>query len=239
MEAPSEQISLLLNLQQVDMTYLQTKKRFEELPQRAQILQIRQKQDEIAKKAQQVLAMREQAEKKIAGIEDEDQRLAEKIASIQKAIDEGTGDYRNLEAATKEMNGQTARREELVAELEVANANLEKVLAVARQVAAASDKLGQQENAAIESFRKEGTDLQQQMARLEAERKEVEALVEPGLLEEFRKTAKACAGVGIGVLSEDRCGICRQPIQESRMVELRSQAPLGRCPHCKRMLVVL
>lgn len=239
MDAPSEQIKLLLSLQQVDLTYLQTKKRFVELPQRAQILEIRKKKEQIAVKAKQVLEMREQAEKKIAGIVEEDERLAAKIAAIQGAIDEGKGDYRNLEAQTKEMKGQTARREQLMTDLEVANQSLEKVLLVARQVAAASEKLEQQESAAIESFRKDGTALQQQMARLEEERDETEAELEPELLSLFRKTANACAGVGIGVLSGDRCGVCRQPIQDSRMVELRAQAPLARCPHCKRLLVVL
>ena len=239
MDAPSDQLNLLLSLQQIDLAYLQAKKRFDELPQRAQILQIRQKKEQIAAKAQQVLAMREQAEKKIAAIEDEDERLVTKLASLQMSIDQGKGDYRSLEAQTKEMKGQSARRDQLMADLEVANQSLEKVLAVARQVAAASEKLNQQEAAAIESFRKDGVDLQQQMARLEAERGETQAQLDPDLLALFRKTAQANAGVGIGVLSGDRCGVCRQPIQDSRMVELRSQAPLARCPHCKRLLVVL
>lgn len=239
MEASSEQIGMLLSLQQVHMTLLQTKKRFDGLPQREQILQIRQKKEQIAAKTEQILAMRVQAEQKIAAIEDQDSELGQKIQSVQKAIDEGEGDFRNLEAQTKEMEALNLQRDGLVTSLEAANAALEKVQSFVEQVTTAAATLDQQEQAAIDSFRKEGTQLQQQMASLEAERKEVEADIDPDLLSVFRKTAAACAGVGIGVLSEDRCGICRQPIRESRMVTLRSQAPLGTCPHCKRLLVVL
>ena len=45
-------------------------------------------------------------------------------------------------------------------------------------------------------------------------------------------------GVAIGVLDDSRCGVCRMPIESGRLIDLRSQAPLGICPACKRLLVI-
>ncbi|MFR8300535.1 MAG: C4-type zinc ribbon domain-containing protein [Gordonibacter urolithinfaciens] len=45
--------------------------------------------------------------------------------------------------------------------------------------------------------------------------------------------------MAVGLLTEGRCGVCRTVIDGGRLIDLKAEAPLGTCPHCKRLLVVM
>ena len=238
MNVAQDQIQALLELQEVDREALRLQREFEGLPQRQKILDARAKRQQLAEKAEAVKKMHAAAEAKIQSIVDEDERLGVRMAEIQRDIDEAGGDFRNMEARSKELAGQTRRREALVPLLEQAEGELAKVEAVEGQLAAAIKKVDAAEASAIESFRRDGTELQMKMARAKAERDELAATVDADLIGRYGKIAQASGGVAIGVLADGRCGSCRAPIDDVRLVEVRRQAPLAICPHCKRMLVV-
>lgn len=238
MNAQPQDIEALLNLQQLDLETLKLQKQFEELPQRQKIVEAREKKQQLAQKLEAVDALLAKAEKAISDIIDKDQCLEKRQAEIQKDIDEAGGDFRNLEARTKELAAQGAQREKLIADLEHAEGEKAKVDAVKQQLLDAANLLARHENAAIESFKREGGALQQKIAAYQAKRKALAAEVDAELLRLYDRSAKASGGVAIGVLSGNRCGSCRAPIDDARMVDVRRQAPLATCPHCKRLLVI-
>lgn len=239
MQATTEDLTILLRMQQIDLELLKAKKKLEELPQRAAILASRQKKRAIEQKRDQVAELRAKAEAEAAKLEDEDADLAEKQRRVQETIDGARGDYRNVEAHAKELGGFAKRRNTLEEGLTKLGDELSKIEGVQAQVARALEEIEKQESAAIVSFQQEGGALQSDIARMSAEREDMAADLADELRAVYDQTAARAGGVAVGLLTEGRCGVCRTIIDGGRLIDLQAQAPLGTCPHCKRLLVVM
>ena len=74
--------------------------------------------------------------------------------------------------------------------------------------------------------------------RLEAERERMVSGLDRAVVNAYQKASARSGGVAIGRLDGERCGVCRHGIEGGRLIELRSQAPMGNCPHCKRLLII-
>ena len=239
MQATTADLTNLLRMQQIDLDLMKAKKKLEELPQRATILAARQKKRTIEQKRDQVAEMRARAEGMAAKLEAEDAELAEKQRRVQEAIDGSLGNYRNVEAHTKELNGFAKRRNALEVELTRLGEELAKIEGVQSQVSQALAEVDKQEAAAIVSFQREGGALQAEIARMSADREGMSAELSPELRDTYNRTASRTGGVAVGLLTEGRCGVCRTVIDGGRLIDLKAEAPLGTCPHCKRLLVVM
>ena len=130
------------------------------------------------------------------------------------------------------------RRNVLEEELGKVGEELAKIEGIQSQVSSALDELEKQEAAAIASFQQEGGSLQAGIARLTAERSSLESSLSDELRVAYQQTAARSGGVAVGRLMDGRCGVCRNVIDGGRLIDLKTQAPLGTCPHCKRLLVV-
>lgn len=239
MQATTDDLTNLLRMQQIDLDLMKAKKKLEELPQRATILAARQKKRTIEQKRDQVAEMRARAEGMAAKLEAEDAELAGKQRRVQEAIDGSLGNYRNVEAHTKELNGFAKRRNALEVELTRLGEELAKIEGVQSQVSQALAEVDKQEAAAIVSFQREGGALQAEIARMSADREGMSAELSPELRDTYNRTASRTGGVAVGLLTEGRCGVCRTVIDGGRLIDLKAEAPLGTCPHCKRLLVVM
>ncbi len=238
MKATNEELAALLQMQQVDVNIIRLNKEFSELPQRKVIVAARERKRTIEEKRERVEAMRKAAESKLARVSDEDTSLAEKQRAAQEAVDNAQGNYRNIEARTKEMNGYAKRRATLEGELDKLGAELAKMEEVEAQVSALLETLSQQEQEATESFQKQGGALKNEIARLKAQKERLAADLSPELSSLYEKTAARTGGVAVARLADGKCGACRAVIDGGRLIDLRSQAPLGICPNCKRLLIV-
>lgn len=238
MQATPEEISNLIKLQQADLALIKTRKQFDELPQRDQIRTARVKREQVVKKQQQVEELARRCKAEISKLEDEDASLVDKQHQVQQLIDEAQGDYRNVESRTKELDGIAKRRSTLEDELVAKGEEMEKIQAVSKQVERALAVLADQEEKATASFQQEGGALKASIMKMEAESVKLAGGIGKELADRYERIAKRCGGVAVGMLSEGRCGACRMPIDEGRLAELKRQAPLGECPHCKRLLII-
>lgn len=238
MEARHEDITALLLIQQIDLEMMRQKKQLDELPQRELILSARKKRTAVEEKQEKVDVLKKDIIKRLTRISDEDASLAKKEAGTQAAIEAAGGDYRNVQARTKELAGIAKRREALAADRAKVDSELEKVSAIEAQVRRALDEVDAAEASAIESFQKEGGALKMAIAQLEAKRTAAAAELDPQILKLYEKTAARSGGVAVGVLNGVKCGVCRASLEGGRLIELKSQAPLGTCPACKRLLIV-
>lgn len=239
MQASEQQVAALLRLQQLDLNVLRMKKQLEELPEREQIAQARAKRDAIEKKQEQVRALQSAAEEEVARIEDEDDFYARKQADLQQEIGSAQGDYRKLEACTNELNTIAKKREKLAFELDPAAANLEKVHAVAAQISQALAQVDELERRATERFMEIGGELKASIESTSAERDEASRELPDDVARLYAKTAARCGGVAVSVLSGTKCGACRTEIAHERLIDLKRDAPLAICPHCRRLLVIM
>ncbi|MEY8460811.1 hypothetical protein AALA69_06745 [Eggerthellaceae bacterium 24-137] len=238
MEATREDIEGLFELQRIDLEVKRLTKELDELPQRSIIVAAREKKAEIEAKAEKVAELKRATSKKITRIDDEDASLAKKEAGVQAAIDAAHGDFRNVEARTKELASIVRRRATIAEDRAGVQAELDKISAMEAQITLALEEIAAKEQEAIDSFQKQGGDLKLAIAKLEAGRGQVEAKVDPDLVRAYDRIAARSGGVSVGVLDGTRCGVCRMPIDGGRLIDLRSQAPLGSCPSCKRLLVI-
>ncbi|WP_139653234.1 zinc ribbon domain-containing protein [Raoultibacter phocaeensis] len=238
MKADTKDLATLLTMQHLDMELIRAKKKLSELPQRAAILEIRKKRQAVEDKQTKVAAMRSEAEHVVMRIKDEDERLAARQSETQDKIDESRGDYRSVEALSKDLNGIMKRRVALEADLAEAHAKLAQVNEVQAQITDALNKIVAQENTHVASFQEEGGALTSSIAAAEKKRAELAEALPPELLGTYEKTARKSGGIALARLTGGSCSVCRAAITEGKYLQVVAEAPLSTCPACKRMLVV-
>lgn len=238
MHVDTDDLATLLKMQHLDLEAMQSKKKLEALPQRAVILEARSKKKAIEQKRAQLDALHAKADAQLARIGDEDASLAEKQRQVQGEIDAVRGDYRGVEARTKELNGFAKRRNTLEAELTAIGDELAKIEGVQAQVAAALAGLERQEAEATATFVKEGGALKDTVARIDAERAMLASSLPSELLDAYEKTAARTGGVAVGRLQGSNCGVCRMAIEGGRLIDMKGQGNVAPCPQCGRLLIL-
>ena len=239
MKADPSALVALLQLQQIDIDTLRAQKKLDELPQRDVILGLRKKRAEIESKMAQVEKMRETSDKNFSKINDEDARLIEKQKSVQEKIDHVQGDYRAVDSLTKELGGIAKRRNTLETELASISERVSQIAAVQEQIMNALALVNTQESEKIASFQKEGGALTNEIARLQNTRKNCIAEIGEDLFSLYEKKSSKGGGIGVARLNAGSCGVCRNKIDDGKLLQIRAEAPLSECPACKRLLVVV
>ena len=115
---------------------------------------------------------------------------------------------------------------------------LAKVKAVRKQVEDALALCNQREEALRAAYQEQDDSLIDQVRELLAQRADLEKTIPADLLKLYDSTAAKTGGVALGKLEDATCGVCRTALEGGRLIELKAQAPLGRCPNCKRLLIV-
>lgn len=238
MNATAAEIEILEKIQAIDLELLRSQKELDELPQRATIAAARQKRATLEQKLEQISALKKETTKKVTRITDEDASLVKKEHGVQAAINAAQGDYRNVDARSKELAGIEKRRGTLAENLETLHGELTRIEGLASQVGSAIEALNAEESRATASFKKEGGALQDTIRSQQAARQQLAEGVSAELMRAYDKIVARSGGVAIGHLTGSQCGICRAPIDSGRLIDLRNHAPLGECPSCKRLLII-
>ena len=224
MRIDSEVLAAFLHMQELDVQIIRAEKQLQELPERKAVADAMAKRRAVAAKAEQVEKLAAKAEDKLARITEEDDGLAGKARRIQDEIEQAQGDFRTVDARTKELTGVQERRDALEEDMRAVDAELEKIKAVERNAGAA--------------FAQKGGELKQRIADMQAKRKAMAQRVPADDMKLYERTAAATAGVPLALLVEERCGACRTPIEHGRVVDMRSQGNVATCPNCGRLLIL-
>ncbi|MBR3257955.1 MAG: hypothetical protein IKF96_03095 [Eggerthellaceae bacterium] len=238
MECPAETLELLEKLQAMDFTILNLKRTFETLPQRQAILKARQGLMDVRERKVSADELVAKAQAKVDDVLAEDAQQAQKEEEIKKLLQDKSAGYREVEAMNKQLASVAKRRETLNHHLNGYKAELAKVKAVADKIDSAIASLEAKEAQEVESFRAQGTDLRERIAKAEKERAAFAPQLPASLLALYEKTAIRCGGVGVSHLKGDSCTVCRGKIDEARLHQCRKEAPLSTCPLCRRLLIV-
>lgn len=238
MECPAETIELLDRLQAIDFEILNLKRTFETLPQRQAILKARQGLIDVRARKESADGLVAKAQAKIDDVLAEDAQLAQKEADIRKLLQDKAAGYREVEAMNKQLASVAKRRETLGHHLNGYRAEFAKVKAVADKIDAAVASLEATEAREVESFRAQGTDLRERIAKAEQKRAAFIPQMPADMLTLYDKTALKCGGVAVAHLQGESCSVCRGHIDEARLHQCHHEAPLSSCPLCRRLLVV-
>ncbi len=238
MECSAENLALLEDLCEQDFSILHLQRTFDTLPQRNAILKARQTLTDLRARQTSANELVVKAQAKVTDAMAEDEKLAEKQSSIEAMLNENTAGYREVDARTKELASVAKRRETIAHQLKGLRADLEKVQAVSDKVNEAVAQVEATEAEQVASFRAEGTELKERIAKETAQRATSAQAIPSDLLALYEKTAQRCGGVGLAKLDGKRCSVCRSEIDEARLHQIRHEAPLSTCPHCRRLLIV-
>ena len=238
MQVEYQDLDVLVEIQRIDLQIMQKKKARGELPQRIEVVKVRKKRDEIAPKLEKVLELQAAKEAEITKIEDEDRGLVERQERAQADIEAAGTDFRSIESHSRDLDGIVKRRTTLEENLSALNAELAKVKAVRKQVEDALALCDQREEALRAAYQEQDDSLIDQVRDLLAQRANLEKTIPADLLKLYDSTATKTGGVALGKLEDATCGVCRTALEGGRLIELKAQAPLGRCPNCKRLLIV-
>ncbi|HEX2028484.1 MAG TPA: C4-type zinc ribbon domain-containing protein [Nitriliruptorales bacterium] len=117
------------------------------------------------------------------------------------------------------------RREEVVGALEALERRQQELAAEHERLTAVRDEAAEELLAELADAR----------ARRDAEHARVPA----DLLSRYDAKKRRLGGVGVGALRDGVCSACHLELTPLEISELRSGSPLGTCPQCQRLLVVL
>lgn len=238
MEATSEQIIALTKLQHIDLERARLNRELDALPQKQQILDVRNKQSVVQQKLEAIEGMRKDAETKLAHAQGEDADIERRQSLAQSLMNQTDQDYRTVSAHAKELEGFAERRELLAEEILGLFAKIEQIEKLESEIAGMTAALEEKEQAFIESYRKDGGEILRAISSFDGERQQLCEVIGQQLLGHYERIAKSKQGVALAYLSENACNTCRSKFDASRVLGLRQEAPLAICPQCGRLMVV-
>lgn len=238
MDASTEDLKTLLQLQQIDLQIIKAKKERNELPQLARLKALHQKAAAIQDKRQKIADLNANILVEIEKVESEDSLLEDKQHHAQALIDAAGTDYRDVEAHSKELNGFAKRRNDLGEKHDKLSEESQRTASMLAQADAALEKLDAETQSTQKDYDERDGQLAGQIDELEGQRAELCQSVDGDLLDKYDRTAARSGGVAIGRLIGNTCGVCRTAIDGGRLIELKNEAPLGVCPVCKRLLII-
>lgn len=238
MEATQSHIDTLRILQELDRRRLQAQLALESLPQKQQAEQLREKLKGVVSKIAQVQKLYDDAKGELVRLQTEDEKLVNKIAETQTAIDQAEGDYRSITALSRDMEGMQKRRETVKFESDKVEARIAEVDKVLRGACEARDALIKQEEALAVSYRAEGGALKATAEEALKQREPLVAQLSAELIAEYDRVSKKCAGIALTTVEGGCCSVCRNTIDESRLLQMKAEAPLSHCPSCGRIAIM-
>ncbi len=228
---------MLLDLTAVDLKLMRLKKQLDDLPQRAQLLQLRTKRAEVETKAKQVEQMYKECEQAIAKLQDEEVMIKEKSAHVQEQIDQ-TSNYKEVAAFTKEIEGFAKRLEKIEFETLKLLERSDKIKAVDEQVEAALARLTKQDADLLEEYQVQAGALKKEELQAQQEREACEKALPADLAKRYEKAREAKGGFGAARIEGTHCSGCHVEYTEGQIAKLRGGEHISECPYCHRLLVV-
>lgn len=238
MQLRHEDMNNLMRLQRVDLDIARSKKEFDELPARKEHASIREKIAQVEQKARALASAQRQLTDSIAQAEAEDARLAEEQEGAQARIDAAGTNYRSIESDSKKLRSLGDKRAACEKRLEKLYADSEKAAGLRRQIEEARSALASEDRRWSESLEAARAEYGKKADALADRRDDLASQLPADLLKRYAASVARGGGVGVGVLSEGKCGSCRTPLEHGKLIELRAHAPLGVCPNCGRLLIV-
>ncbi|MDR1358228.1 MAG: hypothetical protein LBJ48_02570 [Coriobacteriales bacterium] len=227
---------ILVALSDIDLSILRLQKQVDELPHKAQIMDVRQRARELEVRAQQVQKMAHESARTLKLLSDETELNETQIAQVQATLDKSS-EYRETAALVAEMEMLAHRKAKLEEDSLVQMEKQEKVATVEAQVAGVARKLAQEEQAYTEAYRQVGGKLKQDIADLEHARAALVAGLPKAMAERYTKALKTKAGIGAAHLTGNQCSGCHGTLSEGQLAKLQEGPPVGECPNCNRLLV--
>ncbi len=238
-EPTTEQLDLLLALQDTDSRIRRLEHQRDDLPEQQQldaaevrVAELVGEHDEVHLELDRAAAQQRQLEREI-------EVLVERRDAERARLYDGTvtneRELRSVEAEISSVERRISEHEDTLLEvleqvegLETRQADLDAALTAAR------DQVAELTSARDEAAK----GILAELAEAAVERDRQAGELDPELLERYRTAAQRAGGVGVGRLENNTCSACRIGLSMADVGELLAGPPLTTCPECRRLLVI-
>ena len=231
------QAALLLALQDLDIEIMRAKKRLEELPEKREILTLRQKTREVTELHGRADVLVKKLAADLKAHQDEIEMLTSKLDAEQTKV-MATTDHRAVVSITREMDGLRRRQDKMEMESLQLMERIDKAGTQMVKIDSALTQLAEKDAHLCTRFKTIGGALQSDIADMERRRAETAADLSAATLTRYEKIREAKGGVGVGRLEGEACTACRMSLPAERLRELHSGDDISVCPQCRRLIVV-
>lgn len=235
-----DQATLLIRLQDTDLSVMRARKRLDEMPEKVAVLGARKRLRELDTLRARTQAAWEAIDRSVNKHEDETAVLSAKIdAEQQKLMSGSVTNPKEVQNISREMDALKRQKDKLENTMLDEMEKRETAAEQTTKVDTAIEVAKKEEEAVIAEFQAKGGLLQSEIQRLDSERAALAREMEAGLLARYESLRDEKHGIGAGVLNEDMCSACRMELPAERAQALRdSETVIGVCPACHRLLVV-
>ena len=231
------QAALLLSLQDLDIEIMRAKKRLEELPEKREILTLRQKIRDVTDLHGRADVLVRKLAADLKAHQDEISTLSEKLAAEQVKV-MATTDHRAVQSITREMDGLRRRQDKMEMESLQLMERIDKAGGQMAKIDAALTQLAEKDAQLVTRFKTVGGALQADIADMERRRDETAASLNGAILTRYEKIRESKGGVGVGRLDGEACTACRMSLPGEKLRQLQSGDDISVCPQCRRLIVV-
>jgi predicted nucleic acid-binding Zn-ribbon protein len=231
-----DQKEALRALQDADLVILRAKTRYDNLPEKEQLVKVREKIHAALVKAGQASDLRSECEDDIKRCQHEDDMLKDKIAENQKKLD-NTSNHRLIAGLTKEMEGSVKRREKVDFQMGELFDRLQKIEELEAQVKEAADKLDVKEAELSRAVKEYAEEMARTVTEAQARRKEAAAALDKDLLDRYAHLARTKGGIAVASYRDSRCSACNVEFHEGERQRIENDAEISTCPRCGRLLI--
>ena len=238
MHASESDIECLFELQKIDAEIKSTLSNLESMPEIEKLDDVLSKQKEARAKLTKVDDLRLDAEKRLEKMEIEDVKLANRENSVQEAIEEAVGDFRNLEVHTKELDSIGQRRETLAGMMLKAADEQEKISEVLTKLKEANGLLEENKKALQDKIQDRKDKTNEEVNELYKQREGIRNKINKDLADLYEQSTKKVGNVVLGKVEDGACSVCKTRIEEGKLIDMLSDGEIATCPSCSRILVL-
>lgn len=232
-------VHALLELQERDLALQRFQKELDELPEKRAILAARAKLADIQKLHDRGDAVLRAVDAASKALEDNISTVKTKMDAEQAKLDSGViSNAKEVRAVAMELDSLRRRTETLESDLFVQMEKRETAEAQVAKIDAALVEGRRREGELTSRFKTHGGDV---LSHIEAEkhaRAAVVAALPPELVTRYETVRQSRHGIGVAVLGEGMCGVCRVGLPSGKVQALEAGPDVGTCPGCGRILIV-
>lgn len=227
----------LIELQELDVELIRSRKRLDELPEKRSILELRAKLRDATVLRDKARLLVHKLEGEVKSRQDENAMIHTKLAEEQVKV-MATSDHRAVQAITREMDGLKRRCDKLDMESLQFVERIDKAQAQVDTIEEHLVKLAEKEATLIEQYKSVGGEIQAHIVAVEARRAKTASCVAPATLERYESVSASKGGVAVGRLVGSSCSACHMELPAERVQQLLAGPDVGTCPQCRRLIVV-
>lgn len=238
MEASVQDIENLKRLQDVDVAAANAQRELDGLPERTQLADVRAKLIAIRQKQQEIEKLADSNRTELSRIGAEIEVITLHQIETNEKIGSSNSDHQLREALSKDLKSLVDRGKELEKTREAILARESQIANVKHQIETAIGALAAQESSISATLEAKISVLPDQLAEGRSEHERLIAVLPAEVAEGYERARRHCGGVALAELVDGQCSTCRSKLDDTRLLQVRRQAPLSVCPMCRRLLII-